>query len=132
MPKMIKIPFKDRFAEPLKSGVKTMTSRTKVYGQPGDYFFAFGDCYVLTSVIERHLDFIVDHWKEEGCSSREDFLGVWREIHPRKALNMQDMFWTHSFLEISLYTRTYKKLSNSDLLYFLQSDGANTTNEGKT
>lgn len=118
---MIKIPFKDRFGEPMRSGVKTLTSRTKCYGQPGDYFFAFGTCFVLTSVIERHLDFIVDHWKEEGCNSKEDFLTVWAEIHPRKKLNLQDKFWTHSFLEISLYNAIKKDAAGSKSYpYFLQ------------
>ena len=125
MPKMIKIPFKERFAEPLLNGTKTMTSRTKCYGQSGDYFFAFGSCFVLISVIERHLDFIVDHWKEECCSSKEDFLAVWHEIHPRKTLNLQDKFWTHSFLEISLYNKAFSRLNNSDLPYFLQSNNQN-------
>lgn len=95
------IPFKERFREPMLDGTKTMTSRTKCYGRIGDCFNAFGKTFVLTSVVNRHLDFIVDHWKEEGCSSKEDFLAVWREIHPRKAINMQDKFWTHSFQIIS-------------------------------
>jgi hypothetical protein len=101
--KLINIPFKERFSEPLKQGIKTMTSRTIRYGCPGDYFFAFGDCYVLTSVEKQTLGFIVDHWKEEGCDSKEDFLVLWSEIHPRRIFDIQDKFWTHCFLEVSLY-----------------------------
>jgi hypothetical protein len=97
----ISIPFKERFREPMLNGTKTMTSRTKCYGIVGDWFNAFGKTYVLTSVIERHFDFIVNHWKEEGCFSREDFLGVWKEIHPRHKVSMTDKFWTHSFQSIS-------------------------------
>jgi hypothetical protein len=96
----ITIPFKERFREPMLNNVKILTSRTKCYGQIGDWFNAFGSTFVLTSVVNRHFDFIVEHWKEEGCSSRVDFLAVWKEIHPRKALNMQDMFWTHGFQQV--------------------------------
>ena len=106
----IHIPFKERFREPMLNGIKTMTSRTKCYGRIGDWFNAFDQTFVLTAVVERHFDFIVDHWKEEGCSSKEDFLAVWREIHPRRALNMQDKFWTHSFQNISASKRSEKKV----------------------
>jgi len=97
----ISIPFKERFREPMLSGVKTMTSRTKHYGQPGDWFNAFGATFVLTSIINRHFDYILEHWKEEGCVSKEDFLIVWHEIHPRHKVNVSDLFWTHTFQNVS-------------------------------
>ena len=107
----VEIPFKERFREPMINGIKTMTSRTKIYGQAGDWFNAFGKTFVLTSVVARHFDFIVDHWKEEGCNSKMDFLEVWRGIHPRKALNMQDVFFTHTFQDIS--TKSTNAISKS-------------------
>lgn len=97
----ISIPFKERFRIPMLSGIKTMTSRTKCYGQIGDWFNAFDATFVLTSVVERHFDFIIDHWKEEGCYSREDFLALWRQIHPRKENTMQTMYWVHNFQNVS-------------------------------
>lgn len=109
----IVIPFKERFREPMISGVKDMTSRTACYGRVGDYFNAFGHTFVLTSVVERHFDFIVENWKAEGCSSKEDFLAVWRDIHPRRALNMKAKFWVHKFQDISS-VQSDKKESKTD------------------
>jgi hypothetical protein len=97
----IHIPFKERFREPMLNGTKIMTSRTKRYGREGDYFNAFGRTFALTCVQAMPFSFIVNNWRIEGCSSKEDFLAVWKEIHPRKALNPQDMFWVHSFSSIS-------------------------------
>jgi len=97
----IYIPFKERFCAPMLDGTKIMTSRTKYYGRIGDYFNAFGHTFVLTSVVKRHLDFIMDHWKEEGCSSKEDFLAVWKSIHPVRNLDMTEMFWVHSFQDVT-------------------------------
>jgi hypothetical protein len=97
----ISIPFKERFREPMLSGVKTMTSRTKSYGQVGDWFNVFEQTFVLTSVVARPFSFIVDHWKEEGCFSREDFLTLFRQIHPRREIAMDTMFWTHTFQNVS-------------------------------
>lgn len=97
----IHIPFKERFREPMLNGVKILTSRTKRYGQVGDWFNAFGQTFVLTSVEKRGLYWIVDHWQYEGCSSEKDFLEVWQSIHPVKALDMNEQFWVHQFRNIS-------------------------------
>lgn len=53
-------------------GIKTWASRTKCYGQSGDTFEAFGHEFMIVKVERRTLEDIVEHWKEEGCSSKED------------------------------------------------------------
>lgn len=103
------IPFKERFREPMLKGVKTMTSRTKCYGRIGDWFNVFGQTFVLTSVVQRHFDFIADHWVQEGCASYQDFIDLWRDIHPRRPLDMTAKFWTHTFTNISSVQRDAKQ-----------------------
>ena len=97
----IHIPFKERFREPMLNGTKTMTSRTKIYGGTGDWFNAFGATFALTSVDAVPLKIIELQWKAEGCSSKEDFQQVWREIHPRRELDPHELFFVHRFQNIS-------------------------------
>lgn len=99
----ITIPFKERFREPMLNGTKTWTSRTKAYGQIGDWFNAFGQTFVLTYVGKYMFQTIVNlHWKDEGCNSKEDFLAVWREIHPKRELKDCELFWVHIFQNVSI------------------------------
>ena len=76
--KIIKIPFYERFREPMLNDVKTMTSRTKIFGAKGNWFEAFGHWFVLDSVDAQPLKVIIAQWQAEGCNSKEDFLGVWK------------------------------------------------------
>jgi hypothetical protein len=78
----ISVKFKSYFREPMLSGVKTCTARTKRMGQPGDTFEAFGAQFELLSVEEVRLYEVASLWKEEGCSSEEDFKMIWKSIHP--------------------------------------------------
>ena len=93
----VKIPFLERFREPMLNGTKTMTSRTKIYGGKGDVFEAFGQTFAIESVDLQPFVVIATQWKVEGCDSKEDFLAVWKQIHPRKALNPLDIFFVHRF-----------------------------------
>ena len=96
-PKQVKIPFLERFREPMLNGTKTMTSRTKIYGAKGDFFEAFSAEFRLDSVDAVPFAVIVPQWKAEGCSSRADFLGVWRQIHPRKVFEDNELLFVHRF-----------------------------------
>lgn len=93
----LKIPFLERFREPLLNGTKTLTTRRKRYGKRGELFEAFGVLFVLTNVERRSLAFAIENWKREGCKSQADFLAVWKQIHPKKPLNKRELFWVHSF-----------------------------------
>ena len=93
----VKIPFYARFKEPLLNGTKTWTSRTKRYGKIGDTFDAFGATFAITDIKHWHLSFVTNHWKEEGCESREDFIQLWQKIHPRKGYDPYQQVYVHIF-----------------------------------
>ena len=93
----VRIPFKARFREPMLSGVKTMTSRTRCMGSGGDTFDAFGATFEIQHCSLMAFGRILDYWREEGCSSREDLESVWREIHPRRKFKFGDLLWVHEF-----------------------------------
>jgi hypothetical protein len=94
---LVKIPFKPYFKEPLLNGVKTCTARTKRMGEPGDTFMAFGASFELVSVEEVRLYEVASLWKEEGCTSEEDFKGIWETIHPRTGYSEYHIVKLHRF-----------------------------------
>ena len=96
----VKIPFLPRFKEPMLSGQKTMTSRTKIYGGKGDTFDAFGATFELESVYAQPFIVIREQWKAEGCNSKKDFLATWRKIHPRKTFTLHELLFVHRFHKI--------------------------------
>jgi hypothetical protein len=102
----VKIPFLPRFKEPMLKGTKTWTSRTKRYGEPGDTFDAFDNEFEILKVERRTLEDILEHWKEEGCSSKEDAVEVWRRLHPRRGFDrsfyLSERLYVHIFRRISI------------------------------
>jgi hypothetical protein len=95
--KEVKIPFLERFREPMLNDQKTMTSRTKIYGAAGNMFYAFGELFRIDEVQCQPFNVIVAQWQAEGCSSKEDFLTVWKQIHPRHTPDAMELFFVHRF-----------------------------------
>jgi len=97
----VKISFLERFKEPLLNGTKTMTTRSKRCGWKGDTFKAFGTTFQIEEVYIAALSWITKYrWKEEGCTSEEDFMNVWKSIH--KKLNDPRSQWhVHKFKKVS-------------------------------
>ena len=99
------MPFRAEFANSMKSGIKTVTSRT-FKKTVGDTFTAFDMEFMITAVERRTLGFVRDfQWKEEGCSSPADFVRIWNEIHPIKGFDEKQMINLHRFrfLELSAH-----------------------------
>jgi hypothetical protein len=97
----VNIPFRPRFKEPMLSGQKTMTSRTKKMAGMGDTFSAFGATFVVVERYATSLSIIShNYWREEGCTSEADFVNVWNEIHPRKGYDPQQIVWCHLFRRV--------------------------------
>lgn len=96
-PLTVKIPFLERFREPMLNDTKTMTSRTKIYGGKGFWFEAFDRWFIIDSVDAQPFKIIKLQWKMEGCSSEEDFLSVWKQIHPRKTFTPNELLFVHRF-----------------------------------
>lgn len=96
----VTIPFLERFKEPMLNGTKTMTSRSKKYGNVGDTFDAFEATFEITEVGRLKLGDIASFWKEEGMGSIDDFWKTWAQIHPLKN-SMEDIFYFHKFKKVS-------------------------------
>ena len=80
----VNIPFQPEFKEPMLSGKKTATTRTKRFGRPGDWFRAFGRTFVLTEVSQIQLSLAIYHfYQDDGFSSPGEFINCWDRLHPR-------------------------------------------------
>ena len=92
------IPFNGRFKDVMLNGQKIMTSRTKRYGEVGDKFEAFGSIFVITDQHKNNLgDIALNFFIEEGCSSSADFMDVWKNLHPKKGWDPEQLVWVHKF-----------------------------------
>jgi uncharacterized protein YqfB (UPF0267 family) len=95
---MIEIPFYPRFHEAIRSGNKTMTSRTKEYGKAGDILRGPGCRLVLISVRYLQLgDIARDYYAQEGCASPNEFRLAWRELHPIRGFDPKEAAYLHEF-----------------------------------
>jgi hypothetical protein len=97
---MIRLPFLPQFQEPLLTGVKTCTARTKYMGHPGDTFLAFGSTFEILSVAEVPLHVVAALWKEEGCQSLQHFQQTWDRIHPVAKYNPYTKVKLHRFRKV--------------------------------
>jgi len=107
----IEIPFNDWSKERLMDQSKKATSRNKKYGKVGDNFIVYKpknhpDKYTLIAVYEIELIIEIPLWfvaedlyRSEGAESKEEFVKVWEEIHPRKGYRPFDLVWYHHFKE---------------------------------
>ena len=103
----IRIPFRLSFAHALFGGVKTATSRTKRYGIPGDTFIVSGRTFRLLRVKAEKLSIIPrEYWREEGCSSPDEFISIWQGIHPRKGWDPEQFVFLHEFELLGYATAT--------------------------
>ena len=94
---IVKIPFRPAFREPLLSGVKRCTARTKRMGAGGDRFLAFDQWFDLKIVTEAPLHYVADLWRQEGCTSREHFIEVWESMHPSRGYQPEQIVFLHWF-----------------------------------
>lgn len=99
-PRRVRIPFKARFREPMLNGTKIYTVRTKRMGEPSDTFVAFGATFWILHVSEAQLFEVAALWQEEGCMSKEDFIAVWKEIHPVTGYHDYQYVYLHEFRRI--------------------------------
>ena len=94
----IRIPFLPRWRAQMLAGLKTHTCRSEAYGQPGDQFRAFGATFELLAVWETTLqDVAENYFRQEGCGTPHEFVGVWNQIHPRRGFIPTDRRWLHHF-----------------------------------
>ena len=102
MSKEIKVPFLPEFKEPMLSGKKKATTRPKRYGQPGDWFIAFGKTFVLTWVYQTMLESVAYHFFfEDGFDSTKEFIHCWNRLQPRIKFwrNPERTVYLHRFIQ---------------------------------
>lgn len=93
--KEFRIPFKSRFIPAILESRKTMTSRFRRYGAPGDWFTIRGRTFILTDVEQHPLGYVaLVWWRQEGVGSEEEFWDIWRSIHPGRT-EPGLMVWVH-------------------------------------
>jgi len=98
---IVKIPFRPFFSEPMRSGRKVMTCRSKRMGIPGDKFEAFGCTFMLTHVFRCRLGYVIsDAYEQEGCKDPEQLEGIWADIHPGKGVDPNAIVWAHCFRQV--------------------------------
>lgn len=97
----VTIPFRFHFKDKLLDGTKVYTARSKCLGKPGDTFTAFGATFELLSVEDTSLYEVSLLWREEGCASREDFIQIWNEIHPRTGYSDSRRVYLHHFKKLT-------------------------------
>ena len=92
------LPFQAEFEEAIRSGRKTMTTRTRRYGRVGDILDTPFGPVGLVSLIPVNLAVVRDHyWRQEGLESPEDFAATWKRLHPRKGFDPDQRVWLHEF-----------------------------------
>jgi hypothetical protein len=93
----IYLPFNAIFEKPLLSKSKTWTTRSRAHGKKGDTFKAFGATFVLDEVEWGKLGDSADHFKDEGFTTKDDFIDFWCKIHPRIGYAPDRMYCVHKF-----------------------------------
>lgn len=101
--KMVYLPFNTWSVEKIKKGIKTATTRTRPFGETGDYFKVGKKTFVITNVSKLPLSTIAEqHFREEGAESPSEFIQVWCKIHPRRGFVPRQPAYCHQFREAKL------------------------------
>lgn len=93
----IEITFMRKFIPAILDGTKTWTCRTKPYGVPGQKFVVYNRLFKLDSVERIQLMEASRNWKKEGCDSEEDFIEIWKSLHPILGYDPFRIVWVHKF-----------------------------------
>jgi hypothetical protein len=102
----IHIPFNVWSKQRLKKGKKTATSRRTKYGEPEDTFIVGEQKFQITNVLYLPLRLIANrYYLEEGAKSEEEFIEIWKGIHPIRGWNPDQKVYIHFFKEIKDWVR---------------------------
>ena len=99
--KMIKkrFPFKAEWEKAMKNGSKSVTSRTRRYGHPGEHFTAFGCIFKIWAVDKIKLGAVAKYFcSEEGCNRPSEFKEAWIKLHPKAGFKPEQQVYMHRFI----------------------------------
>lgn len=109
--RVIHIPFREDMQAAILRGAKTMTTRSKRYGEVGDFFKLGGRFYRLVSVRRVELGAIAHaYYRQEGCATPAEFRDIWVQIHPRKGWTPMEKKWLHEFRDATQEIREEHKI----------------------
>lgn len=93
------IPFLPMFKRAILSGAKTCTARTRKYGEVGDDLRTpwAGVKLRIIGLSKVPLWAVENRYRDEGCSSPEEFVRIWKTIHPRNPYDRDMEVWLHEF-----------------------------------
>ena len=92
------LPFQAEFEEAIRSGRKTMTTRTRRYGKVGDILDTPFGAVRLLDVRRVCLGAVRVHWYwDEGFDGPYRFEAAWARLHPRKGFDPDQRVWLHEF-----------------------------------
>jgi sRNA-binding carbon storage regulator CsrA len=98
-PKQIFIPFHKQMRKAVFDGIKSMTSRSKCYGRPGDTFPVDDREYILEWVLPFRQGFIARFlYRQEGFNSPEEFMAFLPVIHHGHPFDPHKIVFLHKFL----------------------------------
>jgi hypothetical protein len=93
-----RIPFAPLAVESIAAGRKTMTTRTKRYGHPGDVLVSPAGPIVLEAVDRVALEEVeAKHYRAEGFDTPDGFRREWRRLHPRNGWEPKQWVYLHRF-----------------------------------
>ena len=97
----VQLAFRDRFRDAMLAGRKTMTTRRHRAGQPGDTFTAFGETFTIIGVRSLYVGVVAaDYWEREGVASADEFIAIWRELHPEAGWRPLERVIVHEFRRV--------------------------------
>ena len=86
----------DKFESAIVNCQKTMTTRTKKYGERGDRLRCPFGTLELVDVVKTTLENVAENcWREEGVISKEEFIETWKLIH--NTYDGKQKVWLHTF-----------------------------------
>lgn len=102
-PQEITIPFTEEMATLILQHRKILTTRTKRYGHPGDWFRLNTETFLIIGL--RHVKLshpAVDLFPLEGFATSQDFILYWNKFHPEKQYNPENLVWCHLFCHYNM------------------------------
>lgn len=97
----VDLPFREAFRDRLLNGTKTATSRNSRHGFRGDRFKVFGAEFVIVNVERVRLGFVAEaYFRKEGCDTQQEFVDIWKRIHPRRGFDPDAWVYVHHFARV--------------------------------
>jgi hypothetical protein len=94
----IYIPFAADMKEAVLNRKKHATRRYRRYGNVGDCFVIDGKKFILSNVFRQPLSMMKEQDAlEEGFENLEQFFRRWRELHPIRKFDLDDVVWVHKW-----------------------------------